>query len=62
MQTDEDVGKMSQATPSLIEESCKETRKRQGKRLTPVHLKQCIMHAQNFDFLKEVVAQVPDPV
>ncbi|KAI9594435.1 histone-fold-containing protein [Syncephalis fuscata] len=66
MQTDEDVGKMSQATPvliskalelfmqSLIEESCKETRKRMGKRLTPSHLKQCIMHAQSFDFLKEL--------
>jgi hypothetical protein len=73
MQTDEDVGKMSQATPvliskalelfmqSLIEASCQETRKRQSKRLTPIHLKQCIINTQHFDFLKSVVAQIPDP-
>ncbi|KAJ1986182.1 hypothetical protein H4R33_003517 [Dimargaris cristalligena] len=72
MQMDEDVGKMAQATPvlvakslemfmqSLIDRSCEETRFRNSKRMSSAHLKRCINANEQFDFLKDVVAAVPD--
>ncbi|KAI7865378.1 histone-fold-containing protein [Spinellus fusiger] len=73
MQLDEDVGKVAQATPiliskalelfmqSLIDQACQETRIRNAKRLSAVHLKKTIETVDQFDFLKDVVANVPDP-
>ncbi|KAL0081399.1 transcription factor CBF [Phycomyces blakesleeanus] len=73
MQLDEDVGKVAQATPiliskalelfmqSLIDQACQETRTRNAKRLSAAHLKKTIETVEQFDFLKEVVANVPDP-
>jgi len=74
MQMDEDVGKVAQATPvliskalelfmqSLIDSACQETRSRSAKRITVSHLKKTIMTTEQFDFLKDVVANIPDPV
>jgi len=73
MQMDEDVGKVAQATPvliskalelfmqSLIDKACAETRSRNGKRLSVAHLKRTIETTDQFDFLKDVVADIPDP-
>ncbi|KAF7731847.1 hypothetical protein EC973_007678 [Apophysomyces ossiformis] len=74
MQLDEDVGKVAQATPiliskalelfmqSLIDQACQETRVRNAKRLSVAHLKKTIETTEQFDFLKDIVASVPDPV
>ncbi|CAO3609101.1 unnamed protein product [Cunninghamella blakesleeana] len=59
MQLDEDVGKVAQATPILI--SCNQARERNAKRLTVAHLKKTIDTIEQFDFLKDIVASVPDP-
>ncbi|KAG2174872.1 hypothetical protein INT43_005934 [Umbelopsis isabellina] len=73
MQMDEDVGKVAQATPiliskalelfmqSLIDQACVETRARNAKRLTVAHLKKTVQNTEQFDFLKDVVAEIPDP-
>ncbi|KAJ3232883.1 hypothetical protein HDU81_002628 [Chytriomyces hyalinus] len=73
MRSDEDVGKITQATPilvscalelflkSLVGECVKEARQRSGKKLSPSHLKAAIANNEKFDFLKELVANVPDP-
>ncbi|ORZ17361.1 histone-fold-containing protein [Absidia repens] len=73
MQLDEDVGKVAQATPiliskalelfmqSLIDQACNEARSRSAKRLTVAHLKKTIDTTEQFDFLKDIVANVPDP-
>ncbi|KAI8384975.1 histone-fold-containing protein, partial [Radiomyces spectabilis] len=73
MQLDEDVGKVAQATPiliskalemfmqSLIDQACQETRLRNAKRLSVAHLKRTIETTEQFDFLKDIVANVPDP-
>jgi hypothetical protein len=74
MQMDEDVGKVAQATPvliskalelfmqSLIDHACQETRARNAKRMSVSHLKKTIMTTEQFDFLKDVVANIADPV
>ncbi|CAI2166975.1 530_t:CDS:2 [Funneliformis geosporum] len=74
MQMDEDVGKVAQATPvliskalelfmqSLIDHACQETKARNAKRMSVSHLKKTIMTTEQFDFLKDVVANIPDPV
>ncbi|KAF9976746.1 hypothetical protein BGZ73_007971 [Actinomortierella ambigua] len=73
MQLDEDVGKVAQATPvliskalelfmqSLIDEACVETRAKNAKRLTVAHLKKTILDKDQFDFLRDIVANVADP-
>ncbi|KAG0232222.1 DR1-associated protein 1 (negative cofactor 2 alpha) [Mortierella sp. GBA43] len=73
MQMDEDVGKVAQATPiliskalelfmqSLIDEACIETRAKNAKRLTAAHLKKTILDKDQFDFLRDIVQNVPDP-
>ncbi|KAL1920148.1 uncharacterized protein VTP21DRAFT_1294 [Calcarisporiella thermophila] len=73
MQMDEDVGKVAQATPvliskalelfmqSLIDEACKEARVRNAKRLSVAHLKKTVLSTEQFDFLRDVVADIPDP-
>lgn len=74
MQSDEDIGKVAQATPvvvakalelfmvSLIEESCAQARARNAKRVSPAHLKQAVLAIEHFDFLQETVEKYPDPV
>ncbi|XP_056641294.1 dr1-associated corepressor homolog [Diorhabda sublineata] len=72
MQTDEEVGKVAQAVPviisrtlelfveSLLTKSMQITQARNAKTLTPSHMKQCILSESRFDFLKDLVKNVPD--
>lgn len=74
MQSDEDIGKVAQATPivvakalelfmvALVDESCAQAKERNSKRVTPSHLKQAIMTTETFDFLQETVEKHPDPI
>ncbi|PWZ00963.1 histone-fold-containing protein [Testicularia cyperi] len=74
MQADEDVGKVAQATPvliskalelfmaSIVEETVKETRSRGAKKMSVYHVKRTVHTNENFDFLKDIVSKVPDPV
>ncbi|XP_018336012.1 dr1-associated corepressor [Agrilus planipennis] len=73
MQTDEEVGKVAQAVPviisrtlelfveSLLTKSMQITQTRNAKTLTPSHMKQCILSENRFDFLKDLVKNIPDP-
>ncbi|XP_050304047.1 dr1-associated corepressor [Anthonomus grandis grandis] len=72
MQTDEEVGKVAQAVPviiskalemfieSLLKKSMHVTLSRNAKTLTPSHMKQCILSENRFDFLKDLVKNIPD--
>ncbi|XP_070785673.1 dr1-associated corepressor [Enoplosus armatus] len=72
MQTDEEIGKVAAAVPviisralelfleSLLTKACQVTQSRNAKTMTTSHLKQCIELEQQFDFLKDLVATVPD--
>lgn len=72
MQKDEEVGKVAAAVPviisrslelfveSLIKKASEITQGRNAKTLTTTHLKQCILGENQFDFLKDLVASVPD--
>ncbi|XP_070622804.1 dr1-associated corepressor [Erythrolamprus reginae] len=72
MQTDEEIGKVAAAVPviisralelfleSLLKTACHVTQSRNAKTMTTSHLKQCIEQEQQFDFLKDLVASVPD--
>ncbi|CAA93686.1 Transcription regulator complex subunit bur6 [Schizosaccharomyces pombe] len=72
MQADQDVGKVAQVTPvimskalelfmqSIIQESCKQTRLHQAKRVTVSHLKHAVQSVEQFDFLQDIVEKVPD--
>ncbi|KAM8969629.1 dr1-associated corepressor [Sarcophilus harrisii] len=72
MQTDEEIGKVAAAVPviisralelfleSLLKKACQVTQSRNAKTMTTSHLKQCIELEQQFDFLKDLVATVPD--
>ncbi|NP_991104.2 dr1-associated corepressor [Danio rerio] len=72
MQTDEEIGKVAAAVPviisralelfleSLLTKACDVTQSRNAKTMTTSHLKQCIELEQQFDFLKDLVATVPD--
>lgn len=72
MQADEEVGKIAQAVPiiisrtlelfveSLLTKSSQITLARNAKTLSPTHLKQCIMSESRFDFLKDLVKNIPD--
>ncbi|KAI9355421.1 histone-fold-containing protein [Zopfochytrium polystomum] len=72
MRSDDEVGKVAQATPvlvskalelfiqALVEDACKETIARGAKKLTSSHLKVAINTNPKFDFLKDLVANVPD--
>ncbi|WVR07388.1 hypothetical protein IAU60_004429 [Kwoniella sp. DSM 27419] len=74
MQLDEEVGKLASATPVmiskslecfmqlLIDETCKETRSRGSRKMTAYHLKHMINANETFDFLREIVEPIPDPV
>ncbi|XP_033733886.1 dr1-associated corepressor-like [Pecten maximus] len=72
MQTDEDVGKVAAAVPviisralelfieSLIRKTSETTQSRNAKTLTATHIKQTIHSERKFDFLRDLVAAVPD--
>ncbi|XP_055383421.1 rho GTPase-activating protein gacK [Condylostylus longicornis] len=72
MQSDEEVGKVAQAVPviisrtlelfveSLLTKTLKITNSRNAKTLSPSHMKQCIMSENQFDFLRELVKNIPD--
>ncbi|KAL9702774.1 hypothetical protein quinque_006292 [Culex quinquefasciatus] len=76
MQTDEEVGKVAQAVPVIIYILCKSfrllfveslltktlriTNARNAKTLSPSHMKQCIISESRFDFLRDLVKNIPD--
>ncbi|XP_064623480.1 uncharacterized protein LOC135485413 isoform X2 [Lineus longissimus] len=72
MQTDDDVGKVAAPVPviisralelfleSLILKTNETTRSRNARTLTCSHIKQTILSEGKFDFLKDLVANVPD--
>ncbi|XP_045171173.2 uncharacterized protein LOC123533562 [Mercenaria mercenaria] len=72
MQTDEDVGKVAAAVPviisralelfidSLIEKTATVTRAKNAKTLSSSHVKQAIHSEKTFDFLRDLVKNVPD--
>uniref|UniRef100_A0A2M4BP69 Putative class 2 transcription repressor nc2 alpha subunit drap1 n=1 Tax=Anopheles marajoara TaxID=58244 RepID=A0A2M4BP69_9DIPT len=72
MQTDEEVGKVAQAVPviisrtlelfveSLLTKTLKITNARNAKTLSPSHMKQCIISESRFDFLRDLVKNIPD--
>ncbi|ESO97989.1 hypothetical protein LOTGIDRAFT_98370, partial [Lottia gigantea] len=72
MQTDEDVGKVAAAVPviisralemfieSLILKSGETTMSRNAKTLSTSHIKQTIESEKKFDFLHDLVANIPD--
>ncbi|KAF7795922.1 hypothetical protein EIP86_007089 [Pleurotus ostreatoroseus] len=73
MQKDEEVGKVAQATPVVIskalelflgvivDEASKVTLERGSKKVEAYHLKHAVETVETLDFLKEIVAAVPDP-
>ncbi|XP_033636458.1 dr1-associated corepressor-like [Asterias rubens] len=72
MQLDEDVGKVAAAVPvviskaleifveSLLTKSLQQTQARSAKTMSTSHIKQCIESEGTFDFLKDLVENVPD--
>merc|ERR1712217_840653 len=72
MQSDEEVGKISLATPiliskclelfmqDLIENSCNITREKNSKTMSTNHLKACVKSTERFDFLADIVQNIPD--
>lgn len=72
MQTDEDVGKVSQHCPimisrclelfieSLLSKTVRVTNARNSKTLSPSHMKMVIESEKNFDFLRDLVKDVKD--
>ncbi|KAI8816083.1 histone-fold-containing protein [Fimicolochytrium jonesii] len=73
MRTDDEVGKVAQVTPvliskalelfmaALIDQTCRETRTRNAKKMTTAHLKRTILEVDTFDFLAPLVEALPDP-
>ncbi|SMN21681.1 similar to Saccharomyces cerevisiae YER159C BUR6 Subunit of a heterodimeric NC2 transcription regulator complex with Ncb2p [Maudiozyma saulgeensis] len=67
MQTDEDIGKVSQATPviagralelfvaMLVSQAGQTARSQGNKRISADTLRETIMHSEKFDFLREAV-------
>ncbi|KAJ3098668.1 hypothetical protein HK100_005061 [Physocladia obscura] len=74
MRADDDVGKITQATPilvscaleqflkALVENALLQAQLRGAKKLSASHLKAAINASDKFDFLKDIVANVPDPI
>ncbi|XP_071834540.1 uncharacterized protein [Apostichopus japonicus] len=72
MQTDEEVGKVAAAVPVLISKALehfiqdllvkasRQTLEKNAKTLTTSHIKQCIHREKVFDFLKDLVVDIPD--
>jgi len=74
MQADEDIGKVAQATPlvvskalelflaDLLEAAAGEAQSKGAKKVAVHHIKRAILTQPNFDFLKDLVEGIPDPV
>jgi histone H3/H4 len=72
MQADEDVGKVSQVTPtavskalelfmiSLVTKAANEAKSKSSKRVTAAHLKQACERDDQWDFLASIMEKVPD--
>ncbi|XP_002733789.1 uncharacterized protein LOC100369269 [Saccoglossus kowalevskii] len=72
MQTDEDVGKVAAPVPvliskaleifvkSLITKANEQTQSRNAKTMTTAHIKLGILNESKFDFLKDLVQNIPD--
>ncbi|ODQ78803.1 hypothetical protein BABINDRAFT_20871, partial [Babjeviella inositovora NRRL Y-12698] len=73
MQSDEDIGKVAQATPvvvgraleifmaSLVLASCDEAKKNGQRRVTASHVRGAIEANEQYDFLVELVEKYPAP-
>lgn len=67
MQSDEDVGKVAQATPvvvakalelfmvHIVEAACKQASDQQVKRVNMQHLYNAVMEEEKFDFIRETI-------
>lgn len=67
MQSDEDVGKVAQATPvvvakalelfmiQLVDATCEKAREKNAKRISLVHLYNAVWDEERFDFLRDVM-------
>ena len=72
MQTDEDIGKVAQATPTavakalecfmiaLVSKGASDAKDQNSKRVTATHLKNALLRDPQYDFLKEICENVPD--
>lgn len=72
MQADEDVGKVAQVTPtavskalelfmiSLVTKAAHQAKAKSAKKVTAAHLKQAVLSDEQFDFLSDIMAKVPD--
>lgn len=72
MQTDEDIGKVAQATPTavakalelfmiaLVSKGASSAKDQGSKRVTATHLKTALLADPQFDFLNEICESVPD--
>lgn len=45
---------------ALCDKASAQARQRNSKRITAGHLKQAVLHEEQFDFLAEIIAKVPD--
>ncbi|KAJ3270489.1 hypothetical protein HDV01_007796 [Terramyces sp. JEL0728] len=73
MRLDEDVGKVSQVTPvliakalesfleALVKQTLVETSQREAKKMTVAHVKTAVQKEPKFDFLLDLVKNLPDP-
>ncbi|WFD22302.1 hypothetical protein MEQU1_000970 [Malassezia equina] len=63
MQADEDVAKALELfMQDIVEKAAEQTRTTGGKRVSPYHLKRAALATETFDFLKDIVDKVPDPL
>ncbi|KNZ52806.1 hypothetical protein VP01_3442g3 [Puccinia sorghi] len=63
MQADEDVAKaVEMFMQSLVQAAVCEAQQRGSRKVQAYHLKQAIQVTPAFDFLKDIVAKIPDPV
>ncbi|MDI1489021.1 MAG: hypothetical protein OHK93_008298 [Ramalina farinacea] len=72
MQADEDVGKVSQVTPTAVSKALElfiisltlkassVARDKSSRRVTASHLKQAVQGDEQLDFLEQIVSKVPD--
>lgn len=72
MQTDEDIGKVAQATPTavakalelfmidLVTKGAKNAKEQNSKRVTAAHLKNSLLADSQYDFLNEICENVAD--
>lgn len=45
---------------ALCDKASAQARQRNSKRITAGHLKQAVLHEEQFDFLAEIIAKIPD--